>query len=255
METGRFMQRVRKWSRSLHRDLSYFFTGVLVVYAVSGFMLNHKKDFNSDYSIVREERKLATPLPQGRDAWNRERVAEAIAPYGGADAYLKHYFPEEGTLKVFIRGGSTFTLDLTTGNGLFESVRKRTVLSAFNRLHYNPSRWWTIFSDIFLAGLLVIVATGLVMVRGRNGLAGRGGAELVFVRTAERIAQIAFFLIISPNPKVAVRVCFGRFVLFDLVKRFDELGGGFEIAELRIQVNAGLFRRGDVRIFDVGFET
>ena len=107
-----------------------------------------------------------------------ERVAEAIAPYGGADAYLKHYFPEEGTLKVFIRGGSTFTLDLTTGNGLFESVRKRTVLSAFNRLHYNPSRWWTIFSDIFLAGLLVIVATGLVMVRGRNGLAGRGGAEL-----------------------------------------------------------------------------
>ena len=160
METGRFMQRVRKWSRSLHRDLSYFFTGVLVVYAVSGFMLNHKKDFNSDYSIVREERKLATPLPQGRDAWNRERVAEAIAPYGGADAYLKHYFPEEGTLKVF------------------ESVRKRTVLSAFNRLHYNPSRWWTIFSDIFLAGLLVIVATGLVMVRGRNGLAGRGGAEL-----------------------------------------------------------------------------
>ena len=53
METGRFMQRVRKWSRSLHRDLSYFFTGVLVVYAVSGFMLNHKKDFNSDYSIVR----------------------------------------------------------------------------------------------------------------------------------------------------------------------------------------------------------
>ena len=160
METGRFMQRVRKWSRSLHRDLSYFFTGVLVVYAVSGFMLNHKKDFNSDYSIVREERKLATPLPQGRDAWNRERVAEAIAPYGGADAYLKHYFPEEGTLKVFIRGGSTFTLDLTTGNGLFESVRKRTVLSAFNRLHYNPSRWWTIFSDIFLAGLLVIVATG-----------------------------------------------------------------------------------------------
>lgn len=178
METGRFMQRVRKWSRSLHRDLSYFFTGVLVVYAVSGFMLNHKKDFNSDYSIVREERKFATPLPQGRDAWNRERVAEAIAPYGGADAYLKHYFPEEGTLKVFIRGGSTFTLDLTTGNGLFESVRKRTVLSAFNRLHYNPSRWWTIFSDIFLAGLLVIVATGLVMVRGRNGLAGRGGAEL-----------------------------------------------------------------------------
>ncbi len=178
MKTDELMQRVRKWSRTLHRDLSYFFTGVLVVYAVSGFMLNHKKDFNSDYSIVREERTLAAPLPQGREAWSRERVAEAIAPYGGADAYLKHYFPEEGTLKVFIRGGSTFTLDLTTGRGLFESVRKRPVLSALNRLHYNPSRWWTLFSDIFLAGLLVIVVTGLVMVRGRKGLAGRGALYL-----------------------------------------------------------------------------
>lgn len=178
MKTDQLMQRVRKWSRTLHRDLSYFFTGVLVVYAVSGFMLNHKKDFNSDYSIVREELSLATPLPQTADGWSRERVAEAIAPYGGADAYLKHYFPDEGTLKVFIRGGSTFTLDLTTGRGLFESVRKRPVLSALNRLHYNPSRWWTIFSDIFLAGLLSIVLTGLVMVRGPKGLAGRGGAEL-----------------------------------------------------------------------------
>lgn len=178
MKTDELMQRVRKWSRTLHRDLSYLFTGVLVVYAVSGFMLNHKKDFNSDYSIVREERTLAAPLPQEREAWSRERVAEAIAPYGGADAYLKHYFPEEGTLKVFIRGGSTFTLDLTTGRGLFESVRKRPVLSALNRLHYNPSRWWTLFSDIFLAGLLVIVVTGLVMVRGRKGLAGRGALYL-----------------------------------------------------------------------------
>lgn len=99
------MQRVRRWSRVLHRDLSYFFTGVLVIYAVSGFMLNHKKDFNSDYSIHREQTTLPTPLPQTADGWSRERVAEAIAPYGGAAAYLKHYFPEKGTLKVFIRGG------------------------------------------------------------------------------------------------------------------------------------------------------
>lgn len=172
------MQSIRKWSRLLHRDLSYFFTGVLVVYAVSGFMLNHKKDFNSDYSIRREQTSIATPLPQIPSEWSRERVVEVIAPYGGAEAYLKHYFPEKGTLKVFIRGGSTFTLDLATGVGTFESIRKRTVLSALNRLHYNPSRWWTLFSDIFIAGLLLIVLTGLVMVRGPKGLAGRGGVEL-----------------------------------------------------------------------------
>ena len=36
------MTSVRKWSRTLHRDLSYVFSGVLLVYAMSGFMLNHK---------------------------------------------------------------------------------------------------------------------------------------------------------------------------------------------------------------------
>ena len=41
------MSAVRKWSRPVHRDLSFFFSGVLLIYAVSGFMLNHKRDFNS----------------------------------------------------------------------------------------------------------------------------------------------------------------------------------------------------------------
>lgn len=172
------MQRLRRWSRRLHRDLSYFFSGVLIIYAVSGFMLNHKQDFNSDYSIRREQTTLPAPLPATAAEWSRARVGELIAPYGGAEAYLKHYFPEEGTLKVFIRGGSTLTVDLATGAATFESIRKRPVLSAFNRLHYNPTRWWTIFSDIFLASLLLIIVTGLVMVRGHNGLAGRGGVEL-----------------------------------------------------------------------------
>ena len=36
---------IRKWSRLLHRDLSFFFAGILMIYAISGFMLNHKKDF------------------------------------------------------------------------------------------------------------------------------------------------------------------------------------------------------------------
>ena len=145
------MSAVRKWSRPVHRDLSFFFSGVLLIYAVSGFMLNHKRDFNSDYSVRRTE--------EGN--------------------YLKHYFPEPDRLKVFIRGGSSLTVDLASGHAVYESIRKRPVLSSLNRLHYNPSRWWTVFSDVFLAGLIVIVLSGLVMMRGPKGLRGRGGVELI----------------------------------------------------------------------------
>lgn len=62
---------------------------------------------------------------------------------------------------------------------MYESIRKRPLLSSMNRLHYNPSRWWTVFSDVFLASLVVIVVSGLVMLRGPKGLWGRGGIELL----------------------------------------------------------------------------
>ena len=52
-------------------------------------------------------------------------------------------------------------------------------MSSLNRLHYNPNRYWTIFSDIFLASLVIIVLSGLIMVKGKHGLWGRGGIELI----------------------------------------------------------------------------
>lgn len=179
MGTRSFMSAVRKWSRPVHRDLSFFFSGVLLIYAVSGFMLNHKRDF--------QFRLFGAPDRAGLRTGDTARRAgvDPCAGRGTAPArrrggnYLKHYFPEPDRLKVFIRGGSSLTVDLASGHAVYESIRKRPVLSSLNRLHYNPSRWWTVFSDVFLAGLIVIVLSGLVMMRGPKGLRGRGGVELI----------------------------------------------------------------------------
>ena len=173
------MSAVRKWSRPVHRDLSFFFSGVLLIYAVSGFMLNHKRDFNSDYSVRRTELVFAQEIPRAEQEWTRARAEELLLRVGEEGNYLKHYYPEPDRLKVFIRGGSSLTVDLASGHAVYESIRKRPVLSSLNRLHYNPSRWWTVFSDVFLAGLIVIVLSGLVMMRGPKGLRGRGGVELI----------------------------------------------------------------------------
>lgn len=51
----RISGKFRKWCHILHRDLSFFFAGVILIYAFSGIMLNHKRDFNSDYSITQKE--------------------------------------------------------------------------------------------------------------------------------------------------------------------------------------------------------
>ena len=164
---------IRRWARIIHRDLSYFFAGVVVVYAVSGIVLNHKRDFNSNYSVRRTELQMPGTYPAPAET-SREllRAADPEA------RYVKHYASGEQRVKVFVAGGSVLEVDMQNGRAVYEKLTKRPVISSMNRLHYNPNRWWTRFSDIFAASLLVITLTGLVMVPGRNGLRGRGGIEL-----------------------------------------------------------------------------
>ena len=169
---------VRKWSRIVHRDLSYLFAGVLIVYAVSGICLNHKRDFNSDYLIKLKKYDIARSLPASQDGYDEALVKSLLEPLEEDGNYTKHYFPSENTMKVFLNGGSSLTVNTRTGAAQYESVKKRPILSSLNRLHYNPSKNWTVFSDIFAACLIVITITGLVMVKGKKGLWGRGGIEL-----------------------------------------------------------------------------
>lgn len=169
--------RLRRWARVIHRDLSYFFAGVVIIYAVSGIVLNHKRDFNSDYSIRRSEVQLPGTFPQSQevDSQTAREMLRAVDP----DArYAKHYASGEDRIKIFVAGGSILEVELQTGKAVYEKLTRRPIISSMNRLHYNPNRWWTRFSDVFAVSLLLITLTGLVMVPGRNGLKGRGGIEL-----------------------------------------------------------------------------
>lgn len=179
MSEKSLMSHVRKASRWLHRDLSYLFAGALVVYAISGICLNHKRDFNSDYIIKLEEYRIEASLPPQKDGWTEDFVRDLLVPLEEQGNYTKHYFPDESTMKVFLKGGSSLVVDVNTGAAKYESIRKRPFFSALNRLHYNPSRAWTVFSDVFAGALIVITLSGLIMIKGPKGLWGRGGVELV----------------------------------------------------------------------------
>lgn len=177
--SNNFIKKLRKWSRIIHRDLSFFFSGVIIIYAISGYVLNHKKDFNSDYSISIHNFKVSESTPIPKEYFTKDHVMSILEPYNETDSYTKHYFPNDSTLKVFLKGGSSLAIDLTNGNGLYEQVRKRPIISQMNRLHYNPNKWWTLFSDIFAFTLIIITLTGLIITRGKKGLWGRGGIELI----------------------------------------------------------------------------
>lgn len=184
----RISGKFRKWCHILHRDLSFFFAGVILIYAFSGIMLNHKRDFNSDYSITQKEYRIAGNFPKAKADFSKAYVLDLLDDLGEHNNYTQHYFPKENTMKVFIKGGSSLTVNTETGEAYYESVKKRPILSSLNRLHYNPNRNWTIFSDIFAVSLIVITLTGLVM---RKGFWGRGGIEFA----AGILIPLAFILL------------------------------------------------------------
>lgn len=173
------MGKTRKWFRIIHRDLSYFFAGVVLIYAFTGILLNHKRDFNASVDISRKEYVLTETVPLEKELWTKETVLKVLTPLKEDKNYTKHYFPQDNQLKVFLKGGSSFQLNLDSKQVVYESVRRRPIIAALNRLHYNPNRWWTIFSDVFAGSLIIITITGLVIVPGKKGLKGRGAIELI----------------------------------------------------------------------------
>lgn len=168
----------RKWSRIIHRDLSFFFSGMIIIYSISGIVMNHRDTINPNFTIERHE-YVISDLPSTKSQIDKKAVIKILEPLGEADKYTKHYFPQDNTMKVFLKGGSNLQTDLTTGQAVYESVKRRPFLSAVTRLHYNPGQWWTHFADIFATALIIITLTGIVMIKGRKGLWGRGGIELL----------------------------------------------------------------------------
>lgn len=170
----------RKWSRTIHRDLSFFFAGMVLIYAISGIVMNHRDSINPHFSIERKEfvAPLALLLPDGEGP-SRESIEALLETLDEENNYTKHYFPEANRLKVFLKGGSNLVVDTRTGNAVYESVKRRPFIGAMARLHYNPGKWWTYFADFFAVGLIVITLSGIILVKGRKGLFGRGGLELL----------------------------------------------------------------------------
>ncbi len=164
--------KLRKLNRVLHRDLGYLFTGMIIIYAISGIALNHIKDFNPNYTITREQRTIS--IPQKLAADDKAGAISILAQFNEADNYRKHYFPSRDELKIFLKQGGSIVVNLKNGETLYESLKKRPLLHQVNFLHYNPGHLWKWFSDVFAVVLIVLAITGLFILKGKNGITRRG---------------------------------------------------------------------------------
>ncbi len=165
---GKHKFKWRKWIRFIHRDFGYLFFGVTIIYAISGIAINHLREWNPNYVVTTTELFVDTPFET-----SKSHLKEILSEYGEDKNYKKHYFPNKEYVKIFLKDGIA-SINLATGEGLIEKTKVRPILKPMNYLHYNPVKWWMWFSDIYAGALIIISITGLLILRGKTGITGRG---------------------------------------------------------------------------------
>ena len=183
------MKFVRKWSRILHRDFGFFFIGATIIYGLSGIALNHMQDWNPNYIVELED--FTTDIQLSKSPNVKENILNLLDKIDDRANYKKHYYPQSDIIKIFLSGGSSVIVDIETGEGTAEFLKKRQVFYQTNYLHYNPNAWWTWFSDIFAGALILLAVTSLFMIKGKKGISGRGG----WLTAAGIIIPIIFLLL------------------------------------------------------------
>ena len=162
----------RHWFRVFHRDIGYVAVALTIAYSVSGIAVNHIDDWNPNYSY--DERAIdlgalpSSALP--------EREAYVVAKLGLDRASVRGHFQEsEHDFRVFLDEGQEVRIDTRTGRGLHKRITRRAVFFQVNALHLNNLKGaWTYVADIFAVCLLILAITGVSMMKGDRGFAGRG---------------------------------------------------------------------------------
>lgn len=168
------MTGLRKVCRFLHRELGFFAVGLTLAYAVSGVAVNHNSDWNPSY-----KRSVSTWTIASPGHGPTEQIAPQVLAQLALDEPVRNIWrATPNTLRVIIENG-TIDVDLLTGRVRADRLEPRPVLRDLNFLHLNRAKgFWTWIADAYALILVILALSGLVLVKGRLGLAGRGGVLL-----------------------------------------------------------------------------
>jgi hypothetical protein len=165
----------RKWNRWIHRELGYLFFGMTIIYGVSGIALNHFAARHWDPGIISRSESYTYPAPLTKSSVDRKVIEEILSITGEKRNFKQFYFPGEDHLMIYLKGGHIY-VTLSTGKMELIHVRTRPLFREVNYLHYNkPKMLWTWFSDLYAFSLILIAVSGILLVRGKKGITGRGG--------------------------------------------------------------------------------
>jgi hypothetical protein len=162
----------RRWNTILHRDLGYLCFGLTIIYAISGLAVNHIADWNPNYRIERIQSVIETGPLAGLSG--DILVASILTRLDESGELKGSYRQDEENLQIFVVNNN-ITVNLKSGAVFQEKSRTRKGLYEMNFLHINHAKkLWTYVADLYAIALGLLAITGLFVLRGKNGITGRG---------------------------------------------------------------------------------
>ncbi|MEZ7498928.1 PepSY-associated TM helix domain-containing protein [Flavobacterium sp. Arc3] len=151
----------KKTFRNLHRDLGYFYIGLIVSFALSGLMMNHRDMWHPE-KYTTETKAIEVTLPQESEI--NEEFAKDLGKKLGIEDKMRRQMVKKGMFKISFEKHDV-EIDLKTGKGEIVSFIKTPIISQSMSLHKNTSNFWIYYSDIFALSLIIIALSGTIMVK------------------------------------------------------------------------------------------
>lgn len=181
---------IRKTLRWLHRDIGYLVVGITFIYTVSGIAMNHRQDWNPHYSVITEE--ISVPANDQME-YSKDEIVSILNKFTNRPVYKKHFITKDATVKVFVEEGTVIYTPLE-GKAELELLKKRPFWFQINRIHLaQTDRIWIWISDIMAVFLLFVAISGLFLLKGKQGITGRG-LWLTLIGIVIPLLCIIFFL-------------------------------------------------------------
>ncbi|MGO4820901.1 MULTISPECIES: PepSY-associated TM helix domain-containing protein [unclassified Flavobacterium] len=157
--------------RNLHRDLGYFYIGLIVSFAFSGLMMNHRDSWHPE-KYTTETKAIEVQLPEENQL--NEDFAKELGEKLGIQDKMRRQAVKKGTYKISFEKHDV-EIDMETGKGEIVSFFKTPIISQSMSLHKNTSNFWIYYSDIFAISLIIIALTGTIMIKaGKFSWKNRG---------------------------------------------------------------------------------
>ncbi len=166
-------KRSKSWRliiRSLHRDIGYLAVGLTIIYALSGIAINHIDDWNANFVVYEATHTLDVSM----ESTDEQIIAQLQQKFEITETPKDSYraSPEQFDVEFNER---IFRVALNEGMIYEESESPRFFFRVANWLHYNRGKAaWTYIADGYAIFLLFLATSGLVMIKGKKGVWGRG---------------------------------------------------------------------------------